>query len=143
MAPRGGYQAPRRPAPVSGPGSLSRRTDGPGQPQRDLPNAAYGEQKEFQGIQSGARMNAAPPMLPPVTRLDEPTQRPDEPVTAGVDVGPGPGSNVLGIPNPGTQIVQDLENLRKYMPMFERFAQSDYTSGTMKSFVRYLRSQLP
>lgn len=143
MAPRGGYQAPRKPAPVSGPGSLSRRTDGPGQPKMDLPNAAYGEQKEFQGIQGGARMSEAPSMMPSITGLGEPTQRPDEPVTAGVDAGPGPGSSVLGMPKTATQRVQDFEMLSKYRPMLERYAQSELSSGTMRSFLRYLRSQLP
>lgn len=143
MAPKGGYQAPRTPAPVSGPGSLSRRTDGPGQPSRDLPNAAYGEQKEFQGIQGAAKMNEAPSMMPNVTGLGAPTQRPDEPVTAGMDAGPGPGSSVLGLPKTANQRVQDFEMLSKYRPMLERYAQSELSSGTMRSFLRYLRSQLP
>ena len=30
-----------------------------------------------------------------VTELYAPTQRPDEPITAGIDMGPGPGSNAL------------------------------------------------
>jgi hypothetical protein len=31
----------------------------------------------------------------PLTPLFAPTQRPDEPVTAGIDIGPGAGSNAL------------------------------------------------
>lgn len=134
--------APKKPAPVSGPGSLSKRTDGPGQPTMKMPNAAYGEQKDFSGIQGAAKMAEAPSIVPNITRLDEPTRRPDEPVTAGLDIGPGASSAVLGRKSTGEQIVDDLERLRKYMPMFERYAQSDITSGTMRSFVRYLRSQL-
>ena len=37
----GGYRRPTNPSPVSGPGALSRRTDGQ-QPTQDLPNAKYG-----------------------------------------------------------------------------------------------------
>jgi hypothetical protein len=40
----GGYQKPSKPASVSGPGKLSRRTDGgPAQKLRDIPDAKYGE----------------------------------------------------------------------------------------------------
>lgn len=140
----GGKNAPRRPAPVSGPGPFSRRTDGPGQPTRALPNAGYGEQAEFQSIQRGAKMSKQSqprPDMPEIVPLNAPTMRPDEPVTAGVDRGPGPGSNVLGIPNPAEQRVGDFEKLSKYMPLMEMYAQSPVSSGTLKNFLRYLRSQ--
>lgn len=41
---------------------------------------------------------AAPPMTPPgaLGPLDAPTQRPDEPITAGLNTGPGPGPEALG-----------------------------------------------
>lgn len=35
--------------------------------------------------------------------LTDPTQRPNEPITAGVDIGPGPGSDILNLPNGGPQ----------------------------------------
>ena len=34
----------------------------------------------------------------PLIPLDAPTQRPDEPITYGVDAGPGPGTEVLNLP---------------------------------------------
>ena len=98
----GGYRKPSNPAPVSGPGSLSRRTDGgPQQVAADLPNAKYGEGGQFAEIQTGAPMSATPgaedlggavatPMAPP-TPLTEPTERPDEPISWGASFGPGPG----------------------------------------------------
>ena len=33
-----------------------------------------------------------------VVPFDAPTQRPNEPITTGVDIGPGAGSEVLGLP---------------------------------------------
>lgn len=39
-------------------------------------------------------LSGPPPGL--LTPLDAPTQRPDEPITAGMDVGPGPGRAALG-----------------------------------------------
>lgn len=97
---RGGYQRPRNPAPVSGPGALSRRTDGgpgetPKQAAQYLSGQNYGDSKELNELATSAPLAAAGPM---VVALDAPTQRPNEPVTAGVDVGPGPGPEVLGGP---------------------------------------------
>jgi len=95
---RGGYRKPRNPAPVSGPASMSRRTDGgPSDPQplRSLPGGAYGEGKEFKEIQKGAPMPTAPApgggMSPPPS-LFAPTQKPDEPYTSGAAA--GEGSNI-------------------------------------------------
>jgi len=100
-------------APVSGPGALSRRTDrGPSQKIRELPDAAYGEAKEFNDLQKQAPLENVPqtsmtpqggpsgagPAMPlsSVVPLSAPTQRPDEPVTAGAALGAGPGPEALG-----------------------------------------------
>lgn len=111
--PRGGYQRPSSPAPVSGPGKLSQRTDGgPGAMQgaKYVSGLPYGEGQEFQDVQTMAPMEAAakvpsassvgaaPAQLvetSPVVGLNAPTQRLHEPVTAGIDMGPGAGSGVL------------------------------------------------
>lgn len=106
MAGPGGYQQPSQPAAVSGPGALSQRTDS--SPKFRYPDAAYGENAELQTQQSGAPMARTAPKTPAsggatptagggadILGLDAPTTRPDEPVTAGVDIGPGPGSEVL------------------------------------------------
>lgn len=84
----------------SGPGKFSTRTDLP-------PSTQYGERKQMEEIVSGAptattRGSADPKIGRPrtsmmeVTPLFAPTQRPGEPVTTGVDVGPGAGSEVMG-----------------------------------------------
>lgn len=101
---RGGYRKPNNPAPVSGPGALSRRTDGgPGskQAQQEIRTGKYGESKALAEQQSGAPMAgnpapsprvsapAQPVQQPAVTPLFAPTERPNEPVTAGMPFGPG------------------------------------------------------
>lgn len=109
MAQRGGYRKPNNPAPVSGPGSLSRRTDGgPGKPARqgamEMPSSRYGEGTELQSLQTSAPMagNRTPVRkMPPVTPLTAPTERPDEPPTAGMPFGDGPGPEVLPAFNMG------------------------------------------
>lgn len=95
--PKGGYRKPGNPAPVSGPGALSRRTDGgPVQGAMEIPaNGKYGERKALQEMQTAAPMQGNPvpnlptPTVEPVTKLTEATQRPEEPVTAGMPFGPG------------------------------------------------------
>lgn len=130
-----GYQPPANPAPVSGPGALSQRTDGgPSQPRMQLPDAGYGEQADFQAIQAGAPM-AEDPGAPMPPGLDAPTMRPYEPVTAGVPV--GPGANSLIAPKSVTQ--SDNQKIAKYLPQFEQMARLEDTPESFRLFVRYLK----
>lgn len=99
----GGSRVPSNPAPVSGPGALSQRTDG--QAARYMSGGQYGEGQEMMELQTSAPMSksqaASPrprsggrPAVAPqqsVTPLFAPTERPDEPITAGAPFGPGPG----------------------------------------------------
>lgn len=125
----------------SGPGPFSKRTDRQGV--KRLPNAAYGEQKAFAEQQQGAPMNRSNQAnsMGSVIPLNAPTQRPAEPVTAGVDAGPGGGREMLGIKSPVDTQLEDLAKLGKYLPLMMQFADSPQSSGTMKAFVKYLRSQ--
>lgn len=108
----GGYQKPGAPAPVSGPGALSRRTDGgPAgkQPVRELPDAQYGEALEYRTLQQQAPLAKAGPTVPGGTApsvgpalpaaLNAPTGLPDQPVTHGADAGLGPGLDSLALPS--------------------------------------------
>jgi hypothetical protein len=100
---------------VSGPGKHSRRTDrGPAQKLRELPDAQYGEAATYRDLQKQAPLSQTPkpkqarPSVaqpaassgPQLTPLNAPTARPDEPVTAGADAGPGPGMAALGLNSP-------------------------------------------
>jgi len=121
MAGKGGYQRPTSPAPVSGPGSLSQRTDGgPAHKQaaKYISGLPYGQGQEMMNTQSSAPMEASTPtpnpvpasqiaaasqqQMPamdqaPVVPLTAPTQYPNEPITSGVDAGAGPGLASLGL----------------------------------------------
>jgi hypothetical protein len=85
----------------SGPGRFSTRTDLP-------PSKEYGERKQMEEIMQGAptattRGSADPAIgrprtaLPEVTPLLAPSQRTDEPITAGIDLGAGPGASALSM----------------------------------------------
>jgi hypothetical protein len=98
-------------APQNNPANIS-ATGGNGQSGTQaamyMPGLAYGT-----GGQNMANQNAAPlagnptaaveaassaPALPAITGLNEPTQFPDQPVTHGGDMGPGPDSSSLNLP---------------------------------------------
>lgn len=108
----GGYRQPRNPAPASGPGRLSRRTDGgPGQKLQVASGQPYGERQALLAQERLAPMaqspsvptpgvpQAQPPQggLPSMTPLDAETRRPGEPITHGVPI--GPGANSLNFPD--------------------------------------------
>ena len=87
---------------ASGPGKYAKRLD-------RMPANFYGDQKQTGEIASGAPIASTPDTRPApasevkqaatsmgeVTPLFAPSQRPTEPVTQGVDVGAGAGSDAL------------------------------------------------
>ena len=95
--------APMNPlAGPAGPGKYSTRTDN-----LQMGSIAYGEGVDTAAIKAGAPLAKTGDVrgVPasevrataqgPVTSLYSPTQRPDEPITSGIDIGPGVGSNAL------------------------------------------------
>lgn len=89
---------------VSGPGKYAKRTD------LSYQSDSYGDGVAYEAEKSGAPLARAPkspmlsqapqvpsgqPAMPTGVGLFEPTQRPEEPITQGVDFGPGAGSNAL------------------------------------------------
>lgn len=133
MPPGVGYN--QSGVPLSPPGALSQRTDMQPQGAMQIPDAAYGEQQEFQEIQGGAAM--AGPAAPPPIAMGAPTNRPDEPVTQGADFGMGAGSEVL----PTDQTMQqDMKMIGKYLPVFENMSSDENIPESFRLFVRYLRS---
>lgn len=128
---RGGYQKPGGPRPPSGVGKNSTRTDGNVQPVKvpnvgDSPDLQYGDRQMLeQGLKrapigTGGGISRAP-QNPPGTalapgplpgHLTGPSNRPGEPVTAGLDVGPGGGSEMLaappGVPDQREQVLMYL-----------------------------------
>ena len=90
-------------AEVSGPAEQSKRTDlgvlkQSTQPVQAYTGGEYGNNKDMKMRQGAAPMAGNPfPSLPPINSigLDAPTERPDEPGTAGIDIGPGGGSELM------------------------------------------------
>jgi len=85
------------PANVSGTGGAGQSGT---QAAKYIPGLPYGEGQATMQQQMSAPMAgpASVPGLPTVTPLTAPTERPDEPITAGMDFGAGPGSEALNLP---------------------------------------------
>ena len=94
-------------APQNNPANVS-ATGGAGQSGqaiRPYTGMPYGQGQALMQQQASAPMakgsTPAPSVLglPPIPQLTDPTQMPDQPVTAGADAGPGPGTEALQIPS--------------------------------------------
>ena len=109
-------------AGVSGPGKYSVRTD-----KLSMGSTAYGEGVETSAIKSGAPLSTTPDQRPmpaaevrdaamqaPVTELFAPTQRPNTPITNGIDMGPGAGSEVLMMTKSGEKLSDVLAKMLPY-----------------------------
>lgn len=120
MAQQGGYRKPENPAPSSGPGSLSRRTDGgPAQGAKYMSGMPYGEntmaQQTAAPMSGGSPMPSAPEVsMPMPTPLMAPTSRPNEPITSGIDAGEGPGSSVLNLPTAQPTLATTLRRIAQF-----------------------------
>jgi hypothetical protein len=147
----GGRRTPRNPAPVSGPGQLSRRTDGgPQQAPARMSGMDYGDNQALEEVQGSAPMSASPSaksprarsreaaQMPSATPLFAETQRPDEPVTAGAPFGPGADPSMQ--PNLTEQAIADAAIIGKYLPDLMSIADQSDTPDGFKRFVRYLRN---
>jgi hypothetical protein len=117
MAQRGGYRAPSNPAAVSGPGALSKRTDGgPTQPATYISGLPYGQGQQTYSNQVSATMAGNPfPQQDMPTELFAPTMRPNEPITSGIDSGPGPGSEAMRrLPNAEPTVLSIIRDVAQY-----------------------------
>jgi len=115
MAQQGGYRKPENPAPVSGPGALSRRTDGgPTQGAKYMPGMPYGENTMSQQTAAPMAGKAEPAPMEMPTPLGAATMRPNEPITNGIDMGPGAGSEALGLPTQEPTLSETIRKIAQY-----------------------------
>lgn len=133
--------------PVSGPGPFSQRTDK--QPQQALPNANYGENKDYQEQQQGAPMAADSGQISQsfsqlfgnpaqnVVGLGADSTQPGTPVTDGAALGPGAGPEAL----PSSQSPQN-QAAAAWLPALEFMANQPGSSESARNLVRQLKSQL-
>ena len=131
---------------VSGPGKFAKRTD------LQYQSPEYGAGVAMQQQMAGAPMASSPDVRGAtptdvraaaaganVTPLFAPSERPQEPITSGIDMGAGPGSDALMM----NQIEQsDSDIVAKYLPSLDAMAQAPDTPQSFRAFVRYLQGSL-
>jgi hypothetical protein len=131
-------------AGASGPGKFSARQDLP-------PSKEYGERKQMQEIMQGAptsktRGSADPklgrPRSAPAVPLFADSQRPDEPITTGIDRGAGLGSEALGMNSMEDEDTNFRANIAAYMPVLTYISDLPDTSPETRKVIRQLRDSL-
>jgi hypothetical protein len=129
----------------AGPGKFSTRTDN-----LQMGSIAYGEGVETQAIKSGAPLaktadtrpaSAAQVRQQAVTSLYSPTERPDSPVTTGIDQGAGAGSDALMMNQP-PDYTNFNTNIQSYKPVLSYVASLENTSPETRRAIRQLMDSL-
>ena len=128
----------------AGPGKFSTRTD-----KLELGSTAYGEGVETQAIKSGAPLSKTPDVKgtpasavrqADITPLYAPTERPETPITEGIDMGPGAGSEALMMRQ------EDDTNFRtaisEYMPVLNFISDQPNTSPETRAAIKKLMDNL-
>lgn len=134
-------------AGASGPGKFSKRTDA------ELGSLSYGEGQETAMLSSAAPKSktrgiaddvGGRPSNPlnqmAVTPLYAPTQRPEVPVTEGIDMGDGAGSKALIMRQPDDSNFR--ASISSYMPVLAYVSDLPNTSPETRRAIRQLKDQL-
>lgn len=120
---RGGM---RPTAPQNNPANISAtggngQSPNPTQAAKYIPGLPYGQGQETYSQQTSAPMAGKPefsiPSLPPMPSLNDVTTRPNEELSAGIDSGPGPGSEVMrNVPNRAPSLIDTIRHLAQFDP---------------------------
>lgn len=117
--PRGGK---RQGTPGKG---YSNRTDLTGNYDQNMNTAAAGGMVAAPPTPAGPSPEDSPMLM-------DPTQRPDEPITAGLPIGAGPG------PQTDTRM-QETQQLKKYLPLLAPYLDQPDTPDSVRILFRYIR----
>lgn len=110
----------------------SNRTDLQMQPDMAAGTPAAG------GIKAPAEQTPMLPVYPEDTpMLTDPTARPQEPLTAGLPMGAGPGPEAMTGFDPR---VSETQALKKWLPLLDPLADDPEVPDSVRTLVRYIRS---
>jgi hypothetical protein len=131
---------------VSGPGKYAKRLD-------RMPSNSYGDTTETAQLASGAPLARTPDVRPapaseiktaaqsaPVTPMFAPTERPQEPVTNGVNIGAGMGSEALAMRQPDDTNFRS--SIASYKPVLNYISDQPNTSPETRQAIRQLFDSL-
>jgi hypothetical protein len=96
------------------------------------------------GIESSGMAMSPGMAAPPVVPLTAPSARPNEPVTAGINLGPGPDSSSLRTMSTQDMVADDnyRAQIASYLPALLRIAANPNTSPTTRAIIRKIRDQV-
>jgi len=130
----------------SGPGKYAKRLD-------LMPSTSYCDTTETAQLASGAPLARTPDVRPapasqvktaaqsaPITPMFAPTERPQEPVTSGVDVGAGMGSEALAMRQPDDTNFRS--SIASYKPVLNYISDLPNTSPETRQAIRQLFDSL-
>lgn len=128
---------------ASGPGRFAKRTD------LSAPSEYYGQKVEDAAIKAGAPLAKSPDIRPlpagdireaanqaPITPLFAPTQRPEEPVTNGVNIGAGMDADALVMRQPDDTNFRSA--IQSAKPVLAFIADQPNTSPETRAAIRQL-----
>jgi hypothetical protein len=129
------------PANVSG-------TGGAGQSGRVASGYSYGMNKQINEqaasaplakvAKTVARPMDVAPSQPPITTLTEPTMNPNEPITAGINMGAGPGVEALMLPSNADNNAEFNKSIASYYPVLSYIASRPNTSAETRRVLAIL-----
>lgn len=135
----------------SGPGQFSERTDkAVYNANQTLPDAQYGENRDYQEMKSASPMANSPEpggmnlaqllqgMSPDVVPMGAETAMPDVPVTDGAALGPGAGPEAIASSAPP----ENVDAIKAAMVGVEWMANRPNTSDSARNLIRKFRAQI-
>lgn len=90
------------------------------------------------GVEAPRSQRQLPPVFADdVPNLTDPTARPGEPISDGLAVGPGRGSEALQNRDPRNA---ETSRLKKWLPLMDQYVDDPETPDSVRAFIRYVRS---
>lgn len=101
---------------------------------------ASGKAPAAGGLEPPSRDAVSQPVLPvypeDTPNLLDPTVRPQEPITAGLAMGAGPGREALTNYDPRKM---ETQQLKRWLPLLEPLANDPETPASVRTLVQYIR----
>lgn len=85
------------------------------------------------GMQQPSSMQRAQMYPEDTPMLTDPTQRPSEPITAGLPIGAGPGAEGMD------PRLEETRKLKRWLPIIEPLLDQDDTPTSVRTLVRYIK----
>ena len=104
------------------------------------PNMESGVSPATGGLETPSEQRDARPVMPvypdQIPGLSTPTQRPTEPISDGLAMGPGRGPEALTNYDPRRG---ETQQLKRWLPLMEPFVNDPETPDSVRTLIQYIR----